>query len=116
MSSFIPNKMNFDDSEPPCFDRKIQNSIKYKNQIYKDAPDLKSNYNFQFHIRSNQDFINIKINQAKRKYYKNMSHTLSDKSLIPKKYWSLLKTLNDKKYLIYHQIDTNRYFPGQCTS
>ena len=42
-----------------------------------------------------------------------MSRKLSDKSLDPKKYWSLLKTLlnGKKKYLVYHQytIVTNLY-------
>ena len=38
-----------------------------------------------------------------------MSRQLSDKSLNPKKHWSLLKILNGKKYLVYHHytITTN---------
>ena len=35
-----------------------------------------------------RDLINTKIDQAKRKYYENMSLKLFDKSLDPKKYWS----------------------------
>ena len=58
-----------------------------------------SNHNFQFHFRYIQDFINMKMDQAKRK----MSRKVSDKSLDPKKCWSLLKTLsNGKKYLVCH--------------
>ena len=92
MSNFIPNKLViFDDREPPWFDRKIKNLIKYKNQIYKDTHDRKSNHNFQLHVLYVQDLINIKIDQGKRKYHENMSRQLSDKSLNPKKYWSLLK-------------------------
>ena len=72
--------------------------IKYKNQIYKDTHDHKSNHNFQFHFRYIKDLIKTKIDQGKRKYYENISRQLSDKSLNPKKYWSLLKTLlNSKK-------------------
>ena len=65
--------MIFDDREPPWFQRKIKKLIEYKNQIYKDKPDRKSNHNFQFHFRYIQDLINTKIDQAKRKYYENMS-------------------------------------------
>ena len=51
MSNYIPNKkIIFDDREPPWFDRKIKNLIKYKNQIYKDTPYHKSNFNFQFYF------------------------------------------------------------------
>ena len=51
-----------------------------------------------------------------------MSRKLSDKSLNPKKYWSILKTLNVKKvpcilYLKLRQSMSffNSYFTGQCT-
>ena len=106
MTNFIPNKlMIFDDKEPPWFDRKIQNLIKYKNQIYKDTHDCKSNHNFQFHFRYIQDLIHTKIDQSKRKCYENMSRQLSDKNLNPKKYWSLRKRLlNGKKNTLYTTI------------
>ena len=68
-------------------------------------PIVKAIIIFRFHFRYIQDLINTKIDQAKRKY-NNMSRKLSDKSLNPKKYWSLLKTLNVKKVpcipSIYH--------------
>ena len=105
--------------------------IKYKNQIYKDTHDRKSNHNFQFHFRYIQDLINTKIDQGKRKYYENLSRQLSDKSFNPTKYWSLLKTLLNGKKIpcippLYHnkkfisEIKTkcelfNSYFAGQCT-
>ena len=86
MSNFISNKkMIFDDREPPWFDRKIKKLLKYKNQIYKVTPNYKSNHNLYFHFRYIQDLINTKIDQAKRKYYKNMSRKLCDRSLNPKK-------------------------------
>ena len=97
--------MIFDEKEPPWFDRKIKKLIKYKNQIYKDTHDCKSNHNFQFHFRYIQDLIHTKIDQSKRKCYENMSRQLSDKNLNPKKYWSLRKTLlNGKKNTLYTTI------------
>ena len=106
--------------------KKSENFTKHKDQIYKDMLDPKSNHNFQFCCRYIQYFINTRIDQAKRRYYENMSRKLSDKSLNPKKYWSLLKTLlNGKKIScmppIYHnnkfksKIKANSYFTRQCT-
>lgn len=81
ISSFIPNKkIFFDDSEPPQFDRKIKNLIKYKND--KDKTDHKSNHNDILKISSTE-----KTNQAKRKNCEKMSQ------FNPKKYQSLLKAL-----------------------
>ena len=46
--------MIFDDRNPPWFNKKKKkkkkNMIKYKNQIYKDKSDRKSNHKFQFHF------------------------------------------------------------------
>ena len=84
MSNFIPNKfIIFDDREPLWLQKKIKNLTKYKNQIYKDTHDIKSNHNFQFHFRYIQDLINAKIDQDQRKKYKNISRQLSDKSHNP---------------------------------
>ena len=69
LMNFIPNKKTiFDDKELPWFDGKIKKLIKYINQIYKDTHDRKGNHNFQFHIRYIEDFINTKLDQARRKY------------------------------------------------
>ena len=87
MRNFIPNKlMIFDDRKLPWFDRKIKNLIKYKNQIYKETHDRKSNHYIQ-------NLINTKVDQVKSKYYEIFHIHISDKSLNPKKYSSLLKTL-----------------------
>lgn len=73
MSNFISNKrMDFDDEEPPWFDRKIKNLIKLKNQIYKDTPDLESNYNCQ--LQYIQELINTKINQVQK--YTRICHII----------------------------------------
>ena len=43
ISNFIPNKkMIFDNREPPWFDKKTKNLMKYKNQMYKGTADHKS--------------------------------------------------------------------------
>ena len=86
----------------------------------------------QLHLRYFQDLLNTKIEQAKRKYFENISHKLSNKNLNPKKYWLLLKIiLNGKKIscipAIYHNgkfvSDINKkcdlfnsYFAEQCIS
>ena len=112
MSNFIPNKlMIFDDRKSAWFDRKIKNLIKYKNQIFKDTHYRKSNHNFQFHFRYIQNLINTNIDQGKRKYCRNISRQLSDKSLNPKNYWPLLKTLlNGKKTLFIPPLHDNNKF------
>ena len=102
--------------------------IKYKKQIYIDTRYCKSNHNFQFHFRYIQDLIKTKIDQAKRIYDANLSRELSDKSLSPKRYYSLLKTLLNCKNIpcippIYYNNKfiseimsvLNSYFAGQCT-
>ena len=76
--------MIFDDRNPPLFNnnkKKIKDLIKYKNQIYKDTSDRKSNQKFQFHFWHIENLINTNINQVQRKYFKNMSRKISDKSL-----------------------------------
>ena len=60
--------MLFDDKESTWFNRKTNNLIKYKTEIYKGTPDHKNNINFQFQFRYIQDLINEKIDQAKRKF------------------------------------------------
>ena len=96
--------MVFHDWQPPWFDRKIEKLISYKNQIQKDTP--KSYANQIFKLRYIQDLINKRISQAKKKYYENISHKLSDENLNPKKYWPVIKACE----LV------NSYFIGQCTS
>ena len=93
--------MLFDDKEPTWFNRKTNNLIKYKNEIYKGTPDRKNNINFQFQCRYIQDFINKKIDQAKRKFQENMSSKLPDESFNPKKYWFLLKALINGQKILY---------------
>ena len=131
MSNFIPNEtITFDDRDPPWLNKNIKNMINYKNAIYNKLIRHNDSH-LQLHLRYFQDLLNTKIEQAKRKYFENISHKLSNKNLNPKKYWSLLKIiLNGKKIPcippIYHndkfvsdikkKCDLfNSYFADQCT-
>ena len=100
MSNFIPNEtMTFDDRDPLWINKNIKNMINYKNAIYNKLIRQNDSH-LQLHLRYFQDLLNTKIEQAKRKYFENISHKLSNKNLNPKKYWSLLKIiLNGKKTL-----------------
>ena len=105
--------------------------INYKNAIYNKLI-CHNDSHLQLHLCYFQDLLNTIIEQAKRKYFENISHKLSNKNLNPKKYWSLLKIiLNGKKIpcisSIYHndkfisdikkKCDLfNSYFADQCTS
>ena len=105
MSNFIPNEtMTFDDRDPPWFNKNIKNMINYKNAIYNKLIRHNDSH-LQLHLRYFQDLLNTKIEQAKRKYFENISHKLSNKNLNPKTYWSLLKIiLNDKKIPLYPNL------------
>ena len=107
MSNFIPNEtMIFDDRDPPWHNKNIKNMINYKNAIYKKLIHHNDSH-LKLHLRYFQDLLHTKTEQAKRRYFENVSHKLSNKTLNPKKYWSLLKIiLNGKKIpcipSIYH--------------
>ena len=104
--------------------------INYKNAIYKKLIHHKDNH-LNLYLRYFQDLLNKKIEQAKKKYYENIFHKLSNKNLNPKKYWSLLKIILIGKKItcippIYHndkfvsdikkKCDLfNSYFEEQCT-
>ena len=104
--------------------------MKYKNPIYKDTCNHKSNIFFQFHVRYIQDVIKTKTDQGKRKYYEIMSRKIFDKSLNPKKMLVSSKNIIEWEKVpcippIYHsnkftsEIKAkceyfNLYFAGQC--
>ena len=111
MSNFIPNDTTtFDERDTPWLNKKIKNMSNYKNAIFNKL--LRHNdSHLQLHLRYFQDLLNTKIEQAKRKYFENISHKLSNKNLNSKKYWSFLKIiLNGKKIpctpSIYHNDKT----------
>ena len=85
MSNFIPNEtITFDDGDPPWLNKNIKNMINYKNTIYNKLI-LHNDSHLQFHLRYFQELLNTKIEQAKRKYFENIFHNLSNKNLNPKK-------------------------------
>ena len=60
--------------------------INYKNVIYNKLIRHNDSH-LQLRLRYFQDLLNTKIEQAKRKYFENISHKLSNKNLNPKKYF-----------------------------
>ena len=86
MSNFFPNKtMIFDDRDPPWLNKNIKYMITYKNAIYKKLIHHNDNH-LKLHLRYFQDSLHTKIEQAKRKYFENISHKLSNRNLNPKKH------------------------------
>ena len=104
--------------------------INYKNAIYNKLIRHNDSH-LQLHLRYFQDLLNTKIEQAKRKYFENISHKILNKNLNSKKYWSLLKIiLNGKEIPCIPPIYRNdkfvsgikkkcdlftSYFAEQCT-
>ena len=77
--------MIFDDRDPPWLNKNIKYMITYKNAIYKKLIHHNDNH-LKLHLRYFQDSLHTKIEQAKRKYFENISHKLSNRNLNPKKY------------------------------
>ena len=107
MSNFIPNEtMNFDDRDLLWLNRNTKNMSNYKNGISKKL--IHHNYDhLKLHLCYFQDLLNTKIEEIKRKYFKNIFHKLLNKNDNPKKYWSLLKAVLNGKNVpcippIYH--------------
>ena len=107
MSNFIANEtMNFDDRELSWLNRNTKNMSNYKNGISKKQ--IHHNYDhLKLHLCYFTDLLNTKIEEIKRKYFKNIFHKLSNQNDNPKKYWSLLKAVLNGKNIpciasIYH--------------
>ena len=82
MRDFIPNEtMIFDCRDPPWLNKNIKNMINYKNAIYK-KPIHHNDSHLKLHLR----YFHTKTEQAKKKYFENISHKLSNKNLKSKKY------------------------------
>ena len=68
MSNFIPNEtVTLDDRDYPRFNKDIKNMINYKNAICNKLIGHKDSH-LQLHLR----YFNIKVEQAKRKYFENI--------------------------------------------
>ena len=82
--------MTFDNRDPSWLNKNIKHVINYKNVIYKKLI-YHNDSHLKLHLRYFQDLLHTKVQQAKRKYFENLSHKFANKNLYPKKYWSLLK-------------------------
>lgn len=73
--------------------------INYKNKIFKTHIHQNDN-RLKLHLCYFQDLLNTKTESAKRTYFENITHELSNKNVNLENYRSLLKIfLNGKKCL-----------------
>ena len=105
MSQFIPNKIitiNERDAPPPpppWLTKSIKNKIKSKHRAYHKFLSCRSRPEEKVHINRLRNETNRLIVNAKDDYFYNLGQKLSDPSLGPKSYWTVLnKILSKKKY------------------
>ena len=121
MSNFIPNEtMIFEDSKPPWLNKNMKNMINLKNAIYKKLKKHNDSHS-KLHLRYFQDLLHTKIEEAKRKYFENISHNLLNKILNPEKCWLLLKIILNSKIIpcippIYHNNKFVSYIKKECVT
>ena len=97
MTNFILHETKiFNGRERPWINNKVKTMIQEKkiHQLY-----LKNKSNMlATKLKTMQNLIYETLESCKSKYYENISKKLCPKAIVPKYYWSLLKTiLNDKK-------------------
>ena len=98
LSDYIPHETIIcNDKDPPWFNNNIKQLIKEKNNTYKSY--ILSNKNPQFfdRVKSLQNQLKCSIEGNKQKYYLRISKKLMDPITSTKTYWSILKTLLNKK-------------------
>ena len=78
--------MTFDNRDPSWLNKNIKHVINYKNAIYKKLI-YHNDSHLKSHLRYFQDLLHTKVQQAKRKYFENLSHKFANKNLYPKEYW-----------------------------
>ena len=100
MSQFIPNKViTINERDPPWLTKSIKNKIKSKHRAYHKFLSRGSRPEEKEHINRLHNETNRLIVNAKDDYFYNLGQKLSDPSLGPKSYWTVLnKILNKKKY------------------
>ena len=81
MVNFVPNKtIILDDRDPPWVDKKIKGLIHKKNLVYKTTPQEKY-FRHSKSFFSNSGSCLASIENAKLKYYQNLSNKLSSDTL-----------------------------------
>ena len=99
MSQFIPNKIiTINERDPPWLTKSIKNKIKSKHRAYHKFLSRGSRPEETEHINRLHNEPNRLIVNARDDYFYNLGQKLSDLSLGPKSYWTVLnKILNKKK-------------------
>ena len=98
----------------------MKNMINQKNAIYKKL-EKHNDSHLKLHLRYFQDLLHTKIEEAKRKYFENISHNLLNKILNPEKCWLLLKIILNSKIIpcippIYHNNKFVSYIKKECVT
>ena len=117
------------DRDPSCINSKIKDLIQEKNiakKYYIQNKDIQLFRRFQ----CMQNLITATTEKSKQQFSPRISNKLMDPTIIPKAYWSILKTFINKKILcippIYHNNNYitnfkenaqifNNFFAKQCS-
>ena len=117
------------DRDPSCINSKIKDLIQEKNiakKYYFQNKDIQLFRRFQ----CMQNLITATTEKSKQQFSPRISNKLMDPTIIPKAYWSILKTFINKKILcippIYHNNNYitnfkenaqifNNFFAKQCS-
>ena len=99
MSQFIPNKIiTINERDTPLFTKSIENKIKSKHRAYHKFLSRGRRPEEKEHINRLRNETNRLIVNAKDDYFYNLGQKLTDPSLGPQSYWTVLnKILNKKK-------------------
>ena len=112
ISQFIPNKIiTINERDSPWLTKSIKNKIKSKHRAYHKFLSHGNRPEEKDHINRLRNETNRLTVNAKDDYFYNLGQTLSDPSLGPKSYWTVLnKILNKKKYTNIPPILINDIF------
>ena len=98
MSNYIPHETVIcDDRYPPWINKDIKQLILDKNHAYKSYIRNDKSLQFFNQFQFLQTRLSFLIEESKNQCYARLSHKLLDPKTSQKSYWSILKTLNNKK-------------------
>ena len=102
ISNYIPHEtIACDDKDPTWFNKNIKQLIQEKNNAYKSYILSDKNPQIFERVKSLQNQLKCSIEGNKRIYDFRISKKLMDSATSEKTYWSILKTLlNKKKFLV----------------
>ena len=130
-SKHIPNKIiTCNDKDAPWITPVVKSAIRRNSRIYRKWVKRGRNVSDHAHVREIQNSTNKLIREAKRSYFENLGHKLSNPQTGPKNFWTAFKRITNKKKLTnippifdnntyitnFHQKAKifNDYFADQC--